>query len=272
MAAPHVTGVAALLVAQNPPMLVSELRSRLLDFAVDAGPPGPDQQYGAGILNARNSLTQSFAPPRRTFAQLYNAVTGALVRSVATQANGAYAFDELDAGEYQVFGGQDEDDDRQIGLPGRRWGAFGTAGIASTLTVAGAGEYPASFSIAMPTEVEPNDGFADADVLYPGGYLAGSLEAQDVDVSRVLVRQPGEYTFETSAQRGACGFALEGDTILSLYDANGGLIVSNDDITSDADNYCSRITALLAAGTYYVAVESFSLAGGRYHVQARPGK
>jgi hypothetical protein len=273
MAAPHVTGVAALLLAQNPSLSAAELRARLLDFAVDAGPPGPDQQYGAGILNARNSLTQSFEPRRRTFAQLYNAATGALVRSVATQANGAYLFDELDDGEYQVFGGQDEDDDEQIGLPGRRWGAFGAAGIPTTLTVAGSGEHPASFSIGMPVELEPNDRFSDADVLYPGGYLAGSLDVQDVvDVARVLVRQPGEYTFETSAQRGACGFALESDTILQLYDVDGGLIASNDDVDVEAENYCSRISPLLAAGTYYVAVGSSSVAGGRYYVQARPGK
>ena len=88
----------------------------------------------------------------------------------------------------------------------------------------------------------------------------------------MVVHQPGEYTFETSARKGACGFALGGDTILKLYDANNALIASNDDIDVDAESYCSRITTVLSAGTYYVAVESFSAAGGRYYLQARLGK
>ena len=39
MAAPHVTGVAALLLAHEPGLTVEQLRSRLLDYAMDAGRP-----------------------------------------------------------------------------------------------------------------------------------------------------------------------------------------------------------------------------------------
>lgn len=56
MAAPHVSGVAALLLANQPGLSASQLRSRLIDYAVPAGPP---DQFGAGIVSARNSLTQS---------------------------------------------------------------------------------------------------------------------------------------------------------------------------------------------------------------------
>src|SRR5438093_2610116 len=59
MATPHVTGVAALVLALNPALNVAALRARLTGFAVDVGSDGPDQLYGAGIVNARNSLTQS---------------------------------------------------------------------------------------------------------------------------------------------------------------------------------------------------------------------
>ena len=155
MAAPHVSGVAALILAQNPSLSVAQLRARLLDFAVDVGAPGPDHQYGAGILNARNSLTQSFAPPRRTFARLYDVATGALVKSISAGVNGSYIFDDLGEGEYHVFGGQDEDDDRQIGTPGRRWGAFGGAAIATPLTVTEGGEHSASFTIGTPVRWSP---------------------------------------------------------------------------------------------------------------------
>ncbi|MGH7671582.1 MAG: S8 family serine peptidase, partial [Gemmatimonadales bacterium] len=74
MAAPHVTGVAALLLAQSPGLTAAGLRTRLTSYAIDVGAPGRDDFYGAGIVNARNSLMQSFAPPQQLYARLYDAV------------------------------------------------------------------------------------------------------------------------------------------------------------------------------------------------------
>ncbi len=54
-AAPHVSGVAALLFARGHD--AGEVRQRLLDGAVDVGPPGPDLEHGAGRLDAAASLT-----------------------------------------------------------------------------------------------------------------------------------------------------------------------------------------------------------------------
>jgi subtilisin family serine protease len=272
MAAPHVSGVAALLLAREPSLTADQLRARLLDFAVDVGPPGPDEWYGAGILNARNSLTATREPPRATFARLYDAATGVLAKTAAARPDGSYAFDGVAPGEYQVFAGQDEDGDRQVGVPGRRWGAFGGAATPTLLTVADTVDHSASFDIGIPGEEEPNDVFDMADVLYPGGYIAGSLAGGDVDVTRLVVPQAGDYTLETTAWAGACGFALEDDTVLSLYDASGALIASNDDVDADAENYCSRITTNLTPGTYYLAVESYLATGGRYRVHARAGQ
>ena len=53
-AAPHVAGVAALLVAKG--VRGQAAVQRMLATAVDAGPPGPDPEYGAGIVNARRAL------------------------------------------------------------------------------------------------------------------------------------------------------------------------------------------------------------------------
>jgi subtilisin family serine protease len=57
MAAPHVTGVAALIIGKNggsmsPSGVVSELRSS----ADDLGQPGNDATYGAGRVNAFNAV------------------------------------------------------------------------------------------------------------------------------------------------------------------------------------------------------------------------
>jgi serine protease len=55
MAAPHVAGVAALLYSQginNPAAIEAALKR----FAKDLGPPGPDPEYGAGLVDARAAL------------------------------------------------------------------------------------------------------------------------------------------------------------------------------------------------------------------------
>ena len=53
-AAPHVAGVAALLVSKG--LRGQAVVARLLATASDAGPPGPDSEYGAGIVNARRAV------------------------------------------------------------------------------------------------------------------------------------------------------------------------------------------------------------------------
>jgi subtilisin family serine protease len=53
-AAPHVAGVAALLVSKG--LRGQAVVQRLLATATDAGTPGPDAEYGAGIVNARRAV------------------------------------------------------------------------------------------------------------------------------------------------------------------------------------------------------------------------
>jgi subtilisin family serine protease len=268
MAAPHVTGVAALLLAQNPGLSRSELRSLLTTYAVDAGASGNDDRYGAGIVNARNSLAKNFAPPRQLRARLYDALTGAALQTAMVTEDGSYSF-SVGTGTYHVFAGQDESADQLIGLPGRRWGAFGGSATPSAINVSGAATHQASFSMGFPLEQEPNDVFANENVLPLGGYLVGIMDPTEVDVFQVLIPDAGQYTFETPAVDGACGFALQEDTILNLYDVNEALVSSNDDISTSGLDYCSRITASLVPGAYHVAVRG--LRGGLYRVQARTG-
>jgi serine protease len=54
-ATPHVTGVAAMMMQQGitDPAAVEAALER---FATDLGPPGRDDLYGYGLVNARNSL------------------------------------------------------------------------------------------------------------------------------------------------------------------------------------------------------------------------
>jgi bacillopeptidase F len=49
---PHATGVAALLLGARPGLTVAQLEDALKDAALDLGTPGPDNDYGYGLLNA----------------------------------------------------------------------------------------------------------------------------------------------------------------------------------------------------------------------------
>ena len=269
MATPHVTGVAALLLAQNPTLSPSDLKSRLTSYAVDAGTPGKDDKYGAGIVNARNSLTQTLAPARQLRARLYDASTGSILQTVAATVSRSYTFSGITTGSYQVFAGEDEDGDQMIGIPGRRWGGFGGSASPTSIDVGGGGTHHASFSIGRPAEQEPNDRSAEANLLVLGGYLTGETSPTDNDSYRVLIPQQGQYTFETSPVDGACGFALEEDTVIGVFDAQGTALGSNDDINQAADSLCSRVTLTLAPGRYRVDVQGLN--GGAYRIQARAG-
>lgn len=58
-AAPHVAGVAALLLECNPSLDRVGLRDLILNNAVDLGDPGPDNDYGTGRVDALASATAS---------------------------------------------------------------------------------------------------------------------------------------------------------------------------------------------------------------------
>lgn len=271
MAAPHVSGVAALIFAQSSFVAASTVRQRLESFAVDLGPAGRDDSYGVGLLNARNSLTQTTSLSGFVRARLYNASTGAAVATATATGTGTYSFTQVPAGSYWIFGGQDEEGDTQIGVPRRRWTAFGGTSTPTTVTASGTTSQTVSFSIGHATEIEPNDATASANVLVVGGYLFGFGSGTDADYSTVLVPTAGQYTFETQGYRGACGFAEELDTILELYDSAGTLIASNDDINAGALNLCSRITTTLTAGRYYLRVTGSFANTRRYYLTARSG-
>ncbi len=55
-AAPHVAGVAALLLSVDPGLTVSDLRTFLLGSALDRGTPGLDVAYGWGVVQAHAAL------------------------------------------------------------------------------------------------------------------------------------------------------------------------------------------------------------------------
>jgi serine protease len=65
MASPHVSAIAALIIAtgvigQHPKPLAVE--QRIKETATDLGPPGRDNRYGAGLVNAAKAIDPTFQP------------------------------------------------------------------------------------------------------------------------------------------------------------------------------------------------------------------
>jgi hypothetical protein len=266
MATPHVSGVAALVLAQEPLLSVAELRARLTSYAA-----GSATSYGAGLVNAYNSVTRTLGPPAEIYARLYSAATGAIAQTVRAQPGGGFAFSQVEDGSYFVYGGTDESGDGQLGVPGRLWGSFGSLASPTALTVLTAGPSLVSFGIGFPAQVQPDQDTASANRLPIGGYIRSTLvDTAAIDLYRVQVPTTGTYTFETSGWVGVCGWALEEATAIGLYAVSGRLITSVQFIDSAHLNYCSRLTSFLAPGTYFVAVAG-AFPGGRYQLQARQG-
>ena len=181
----------------------------------------------------------------------------------------------MPTGSYYVQAGDDESGDGIMGVPGRRFTWAGGFGAPTVFNVNGNAQ-SAAIVLGVPTEVEPNDDVAHANLLSVGSYVTGNITTPDVrDVYRVTIVTAGIYTFETSGLVGSCGLGIELDTFLSLSTAAGVSVATNDNFTSPTGRFCSRIQQTLQPGIYYVTVTGTGAAQlanhGRYRLEVRAG-
>jgi len=66
MATPHVSGIAALLLAQGTATTPQQVKMALQQTAKDKGAAGPDAEYGYGLVQARSALDWVAPPPTST--------------------------------------------------------------------------------------------------------------------------------------------------------------------------------------------------------------
>ncbi len=110
-------------------------------------------------------------------------------------------------------------------------------------------------------EKEPNGGFREAQALSNGATMSGMIkEAGDVDVFRFEGAAGQLIRIEVIAA--SVGSAA--DSLLTLYDAQGSLLASNDDAEGGRD---SRLEfKLKTTGTHYVSVMDANDKAGPTHV------
>lgn len=272
MAAPHVSGVAALVLAANPGLTSSQLRTRLLDHATDLGPAGSDNSFGAGLVNADASVRNGGEAPRDTYVWAFDEQTGRAYGPVRASSGGGYSINALPDGSYWVYAGEDRNGDLRTGVFDRLWGGLGGSTTPGSVAIAQSSIVSASFDFGFPAESENNGTLPTADRVPMGGYSYGAISpSADVDLYRVDLAQTTTILVETDGLFGACGLAGQVDTVVRILDSVGNPLAENDDINTDARRHCSRIQATLAAGTYYVEVTGWSGDVGYYAVRVAAG-
>jgi len=117
-------------------------------------------------------------------------------------------------------------------------------------------------------EKKPNNGFENAQPVGVGQTVEGVVNAaSDVDVYRFDGKEGQRLVLEVFASR----YGSPLDSLLTLYDADGRIVASNDDIDGTTD---SRIeTTLPKSGAYYVSVVDANDGGGPndvYRLVIRP--
>ena len=109
-------------------------------------------------------------------------------------------------------------------------------------------------------EKEPNDGFRQAQPVEIGKAIRGLIQAPgDVDVYQFIGRTGQKVRFEVLAAR--AGSLL--DSTISLYDARGRVLASNDD--SSLGNDSLLLVTLTSDGVYYLSVADANGTGSAVH-------
>ncbi|MFO7819163.1 MAG: S8 family serine peptidase [Halanaerobacter sp.] len=114
MATPYASGVASLLLAQG--VDTSEVEAQLKNTAVDLGPTGYDDEYGAGLIDAYGALLDKKLAPPKIFAATKNGNTLTVASEVREAANGEdYALNQINKGEeVYIIGWRDVNNDGEV--------------------------------------------------------------------------------------------------------------------------------------------------------------
>ena len=128
MAAPHVSGVAALILAANPDLTPTDVRIILQMTAADLGGEGWDPLYGYGLVDAEAAVAMARASlnARNSDFTVRLSRAGRVVREVRADAGGNFTLEDLPEGSYTLEAGNDRNGNGALGDPGEFYGVTST--------------------------------------------------------------------------------------------------------------------------------------------------
>ncbi len=114
MAAPHISGIAALLVA-NGTQKPENIRKQLTDTARDLGKPGKDNYYGYGLVDAYGALLGGKLEKPEVFAVTKENNTLKLKSEITTIRNdGSFSLNKVKTGNLYIVGWRDVNENGKI--------------------------------------------------------------------------------------------------------------------------------------------------------------
>jgi subtilisin family serine protease len=194
MAAPHAAGALALLLGRFPGTSADRQAAALQNGAVDLGAPGPDNDYGAGRLDARAAYEWLATAPDFTLA----ATPGS-----ATTAAGGSASYTLDLGSINGFSG-----DVALTLTGLS-ASQGSAAFAPATVAGGAGS--SRLTIATAATLAPGT--------YPLTITAASGSSAHTARVSLVVPVPPDFSLAATPSSAS---ALPGGSVTYTVSAGSG--------------------------------------------------
>jgi len=215
MAAPHVAGVAALVLAVDPNLTPAQLESILTTTATDLGAPGRDTRFGFGLVNA--------------FAAVSAAGGGGGGAPVLSLSSDNILFST-------------RADDRRIGIANVGGGLLEVTNVVAT-TISG-GNWLSATRVVVTGSASTDTSGIDLTVDAMGladGFYSGAIEVQSTGGSRTL-----EVTLALSASTGSTVYTV----FVIAVNAETFATVAQDEIQTSA--LTNGYSLSVPAGTYYL--------------------
>jgi serine protease len=262
MATPHVSGVAALLIADGVTG-PDQVREALQSTAEDKGAPGWDSYYGWGIVDAYAALGYAFAPVHDV------AVTGVSAPSSAVQGE-AVSVDATAAnlsGFAETFTVTLEDatDSVSIGSQTVSLAAYAseTLSFTWTTTAASTGNHvlrAQASAVSGESNLTNNVATTTVSIIPPGQMM--HIAAIDMALKTAGANTSGlaTVTIVDSGNAGVSGASVSGHWSGATSDSDTGLTDSTGRVTLRSDN----VKRASQSTTFTFTVDNVSLAGWSY--------
>ncbi len=245
MASPHVAGVAALVLSVDPNLTPADVRNILTSTATDLGASGPDEQFGAGLVNAAAAVNAAMSgagqdpPPLMPRLALSNtSVDLGNERTMAT-----VAITNTGGGTLMITGVSDREFDGADWLAAELGGgAASTTADRLLITVDRSGLPDGRYRGAV-TVTAGEGGEAEVDV----SMSVGAGDVNPMETVFVLVVEPGTFDSVSNVEADAANdyrFELTGVPPGS-YLIYAGTDRDGDGVICDSGELCGQLPSVI---------------------------